>query len=262
MTGHDVGVSMIVQLEQWMVRSGYADGTIKQRMARVRALDVPLGDATAEDVLRSLPPDLSAATRRVYVSALSAAFRDLMTMGLVDHNPCIGIRTPGFHRGAPQPLADGLVERLLAEQGPERDWTVLGVYGGLRASDVAGLYADDLVETIHGPGVQLLGKGNRSAVIPAHPLVVEVFRRNDHRGPLWRVPPQQVSVRWARWVLRLTGETHHFHQCRHTFATRVYAASGQDLLVTRDLMRHSSVATTQIYAQVGDDRGYAAVSGL
>jgi site-specific recombinase XerC len=35
-----------------------------------------------------------------------------------------------------------------------------------------------------------------------------------------------------------------------------------NLLVTRDLLRHNSVATTEIYAKMMDDSGFQAVAGL
>ena len=44
------------------------------------------------------------------------------------------------------------------------------------------------------------------------------------------------------------------HQLRHLAGTRWYRQSG-DVLLTSSLMRHQSVATTQVYAKLADDRG-------
>ena len=46
----------------------------------------------------------------------------------------------------------------------------------------------------------------------------------------------------------------HFHSLRHYFATTMLEKSEGDLLAVRDLMRHSSVATTQIYTQLAQGR--------
>jgi integrase len=97
--------------------------------------------------------------------------------------------------------------------------------------------------------------------LPAHPLVVDVVKAQGDRGPFWRMRPDEMSTRWAAWVRSLGLPTLRFHQCRHTFATRLYAATG-DLLLVRDAMRHTSVATTQIYAQMDASKTSRAVAAL
>ena len=246
-------------LHAYMERIGYAPSTIQQRLGRLAALRVDPRDATRDDVLASIPTGLQASSKRVYVAALSAAYRDLITLGICDTNPAAGIRIPGFHRGTPRPVPDGDLDVLLDQTGRERDWTVLGAFAGLRSSDVANLYAEDLVD---GRMIELDGKGGVKASLPAHPLIVDVFDRAADRGPLWRVGSGRLSSVWSAWAFDITGHRYQFHQLRHSFATRIYRASGQDLIVTRDLMRHSSVATTQIYAGVEDPLLVAAVVGL
>ena len=260
LTGQDRHARTIEKYEAHAMRLGYAPGTVEQRVARLRALPVPPEDATTADVLASLPGDVKPSTKRVYLGALRAAYRDLITLGLVERDPTIGIRIPGVGRKIPRPLTDDQVETLLAERGRERDWTALGCYAGLRASDVVSLYAEDLVRTSSGMAIRLTGKGNVESMIPAHDVVVDVIRRQASRGPLWRMQAASMSHRWSSWAYDL-GVSGRFHQCRHWFATNVYRQSG-DLLVTRDLMRHTSVATTQIYTAVDPEKHYLAVAGL
>lgn len=251
---------IVNEYERHVLRLGYAPGTIEQRVARLRALGVNPDEATPADVLASLPSGGKASTKRVYLGALRAAYRDLRILGLTDNDPTVGVRLPSSGRTLPRPLTDEQVETLLAQTGRERDWTVLGCYAGLRASDVAGLYGEDLLTTRSGFALQLHGKGNVEATVPAHDLVLDVMRRHPARGPLWRMRPDSVSHRWAVWAADL-GVDATFHQCRHWFGTNVYRNSG-DILVTRDLLRHSSVATTQIYAAVEPEKSYLAVAGL
>lgn len=260
MPGQGQHAEIIEKYEAHAMRLGYAPGTVQQRVTRLRALGVPPEDATTADVLASLPADSKQATKRVYLGALRAAYRDLLSLGLVQRDPTIGVRIPGVGRNLPRPLSDEQVQALLAERGRERDWTVLGCYAGFRASDVVSVYAEDLVRTGSGMAVRVHGKGNVEALIPAHDLVVEVITRQATRGPLWRLQPASMSHRWAAWAYDL-GISARFHQCRHWFGTNVLRSSG-DLLVTRDLMRHTSVATTQIYAAVEPEAQYRAVSGL
>lgn len=251
-------------LDYW-TRAGYSPATVKQRLGCLRQLQVEnYRDATPADVIACLPDAVSPATRRVYVAAIRASFRDLITLGLADRNPADGLRTPGFHRGTPRPLPRAVLEQLLdAEPCRQRDWTVLGAFAGLRSAEVAGLYLEDLVPHGDSQGIRVVGKGLREAVIPAHPRVLEVFDAHaGRRGPLWRLQPGTLSSLWAGWCAGITGEVYRFHQLRHRFATDVYRASGADLITTRDLLRHASVVTTQVYAGVEADRALRAVAGL
>lgn len=152
-SGHERSLSRghaekVEQVERHLIRVGYAPGTVEQRVARLRALPKDPSDCTTADVLVSLPGDAKPSTKRVYLGALRAAYRDLITLGLVERDPTIGIRIPGVGRKVPRPLTDDQVQVLLAERGRERDWTALGCYAGLRASDVVSLYAEDLVRPV------------------------------------------------------------------------------------------------------------------
>ena len=49
------------------------------------------------------------------------------------------------------------------------------------------------------------------------------------------------------------------HSCRHTFATHLYRASGNDLEVVQEQLGHASIKTTTIYAKVTkEDKARAA----
>jgi integrase len=258
---HAENTEIISALRAHLTRLGYAHGTIEQRCARLAAIQVPLAKATQADVLASLPPRASPKSKRVYVSAMSSGFRELINLGLVNHDPTVGIRLPSPGRSMPRPLTDDQLSLLLAGSGPERAWTILGAYAGLRAAEVTHLYAEDLVHTAYGQAIEVVGKGNVKALIPAHPLVVKVFADGPSHGALWRMRPDSMSTRWAAWAGDLGLPGLRFHQCRHTYGTRLYQHT-QDLLVTAEMMRHSNINTTTIYAKLADGRGHAAVVGL
>lgn len=252
--------TVIESLRNYLVSVGYAEATIVQRCNRLAAIRVPLHLATQADILASLG-SASPRSKRVYVGSLKSAYRDLMQLGIVQHNPCEGIRLPSPGRTQPRPLTDGELALLLSGSGPERDWTVLGAYAGLRAAEVVHLYAEDLISTQHGYAIEVEGKGNVKALIPAHPDVVAIFTHAPDRGPLWRMKPDSMSGRWAAWAGQLGLPGLRFHQLRHTYGTRLYRLT-QDLLLTAEMMRHSNINTTTIYAKLADGKGYAAVSGL
>jgi integrase/recombinase XerD len=57
-------------------------------------------------------------------------------------------------------------------------------------------------------------------------------------------------------------EAKHFHSLRHYFATTMLEKSGGDLIAVKELMRHTSVATTQIYTQLAQGRTRSLVNLL
>jgi integrase/recombinase XerC len=260
-TEHAENKEIVFQLRQHLTRLGYAQGTIDQRCNRLLEIPAPLTRATQADVLASLPPGASPKTKRVYVSAMSSGFRELMNLGLVHHNPTQGIRLPSAGRSVPRPLTDEQLATLMAGRGPERSWTILGAYAGLRSAEVTHLYAEDLVHTQYGQAIEVTGKGNVKALIPAHPHVVSVFANGPSHGPLWRMRPDSMSGRWSAWAGDLGLPGLRFHQLRHTYGTRLYQQT-QDLLLTAEMMRHSNINTTTIYAKLADNKGHAAVVGL
>ncbi|GAH75377.1 unnamed protein product, partial [marine sediment metagenome] len=52
------------------------------------------------------------------------------------------------------------------------------------------------------------------------------------------------------------------HCLRHTYATRLYKASGYNLRLVQKQLGHSSVSTTQVYADVMDSDVDQAVANL
>src|SRR5207302_15137 len=93
---------------------------------------------------------------------------------------------------------------------------------------------------------QLLHNG-RPAPRPGMPgsLLWRVWQGSDQAPDVRPDPSQRISP----------------HKLRHTFASRL-VAKGADIVVVRDLLGHSSIATTQIYLHCTPDRLRAAVDSL
>lgn len=177
-------------------------------------------------------------------------------------------------RRVPIWLRKAEIDELLAAVPGRRDRLIVlvGIYAGLRVSEICKLRVEDLdfedalIEVRHG-------KGDRDRTLPMHRrLGWELRTFVDGRRSGWVFPSErsqsghlerrrvQVMIAQARERAQIVRHVTP-HKLRHTFATNLLA-SGSDLLEIRDLLGHSSVATTQIYAHTQPERLRGSVERL
>lgn len=206
--------------------------------------------------------DLSPNTRRVYRSSLRHFYGWAVEEGYVQADPTLRVPSIRCPQGVPRPVSeDDLRHALAVADLRMRSWLLLMSLAGLRCMEVAGLRPADLVQTENGFLLMLkVTKGGASATVPAHPRVAEVLLALPVvEGRWWDVAPRTVS-RQVGEHLKDAGVAATAHQLRHTAATSWLRASGEDLLTVRRLMRHKSVATTQVYAEIVGERPAEVVS--
>lgn len=241
---------------------GFSEVTWRNDSALLRRLGHP-AHATPADVDRVLRAAPHPGSKQHYAQRLRSMFRLLREMGEVD-NPDVEKRIPRLKkpRRLPRPIsAEDAALLMSSTPEPMRSWFVLGCLAGLRALEVSRARSDDLGRGASGGWeIRVWGKGNTELVIPAHPRVVEVYRRRG--GPLWDYKPNTISTKCGDEMRRLGVYPDSFHACRHRFATAVLEASGWDLLTTSRLMRHASVDTTTGYAMLRQDRPGEVVASL
>jgi len=189
------------------------------------------------------------------------------------------VRAPKIGKTLPRPLAAGAAKRLadpdLAagdEREPwihARDAAVLALlYGsGLRISEALGLKRGDVGDSRRDT-VTVTGKGRKQRMVPVLPLVSKLLE--DYAalcphdlppdGPLFvgakggPLSPRIVQLAMARLRGALgLPETATPHALRHSFATHLLTRGG-DLRAIQELLGHASLATTQIYTAVDDER--------
>ncbi|MEN2992062.1 MAG: tyrosine-type recombinase/integrase [Bacteroidia bacterium] len=130
------------------------------------------------------------------------------------------------------------------------------LYGcGLRRSEVVALRLDQV--HLSRRELHLMGKGGRWRIVPLYPLLVELLSAylplrqvlapnhpyllcTDKGRPFY---PEAVY----RLVRRYLGT--HPHRLRHSFATHL-VQNGANVQAVRDLLGHSSLATTQKYLAI------------
>jgi integrase len=221
---------------------------------------------TRRDVLDYLAArDLATNTRIKYLQHVSAWAK---FAGIPD--PTTGIRRPAAHRGKPKPISDDHLAALLSRAtGRTRMFILFGAYAGFRSFETAKVRMEDL-EAKDAAGqyrLRVTGKGGRVDVIPCNPaLAASILDYAQRHGiSSGRLFPTATSnaVRSALMNLgKSIGQPFSSHQLRHWYGTSVHSASGGDLLLTQQLMRHSSPSTTAVYAAVAPDNLRAVVDRL
>lgn len=268
-------------IEAWvraLQAAGCSPNTIRQRREFVqRRLSERFRDPrtwTRDDVERFLSsnPGWSPNTRLTYFRNAKAWFSWLDESDRITASPMRRMKPPRRPRGVPHPVDTDLLQRAIESAAGElRAILILAAYQGLRVSEVAAFRG----EQIRGQELRVTGKGGVTASLPLHPLVAELARTYPARG--WWFParavrfvaPTQYPHRHPNGVtevvrehLKGLGGTGTPHSLRHWFGTEVLEASGGNLRTAQQLLRHASVATTEIYTQVRDANRTAAVLAL
>lgn len=203
-----------------------------------------------------------AAWSRVTYYAHAAAYARFLEVSGGDGAWIDGVPRPRARRGTPRPVDPveyGLAVTLAEPRA--RTMLLLAGYAGLRVSEIATVRGRDVT----GEALYVHGKGGVTAMIPLHPLLLAEARA--YPAGYWfpgqgnRPLTRQGVWRAMSQALRAAGSTATPHQCRHLYATALLD-SGANLRTVQELLRHSSVATTQIYTRVTDEDRRAAIGRL
>jgi site-specific recombinase XerD len=146
------------------------------------------------------------------------------------------------------------LEHVLAiAAGPEaaRDRVMIGILlgCGLRVGSLAGLCAEDV-----SGGEILVRRAKNDA--PTRVFVPRALRPlvegyvAGRSGPLFPVTTRHIARRLRHWCERARVQPASPHACRRTFGTRLYAATGDPLLVSRGLGHRSLMSVLPYIAGV------------
>ena len=219
--------------------------------------------ATTEDLQRLVMMVKASSTKSTYAARVRSLFKALRKMGLIDNQADLDLPAVRKKRGLPHPLTPGEAELLMSKaQLPMRDWFIIGCKAGLRAMEVANLRGVDLEKVDDGYILRVAGKGGTDLSVPVADIVAQTILGYETSGKIWKITPNRLTKLASAEMKRLGIPKKTFHACRHFFATNMLEKSNGDLLAVRDLMRHSSVATTQVYTQLASGRTRSLVNLL
>jgi integrase len=81
--------------------------------------------------------------------------------------------------------------------------------------------------------------------------IIEKYRYERKSDCLFNMPHKSTICQNLRKLEKLCNITHlHFHMARHTFATLICLTNGVPMETVSKMMGHSSMRTTQIYAEI------------
>lgn len=258
----------------WLKAARRSPDTIRVRAPIVQkfAEDVCVNpvSATSHDIIEWFErnPQWSAATARVYWSALAAWFKWLNRQQHRVDNPMLLLDAPARPEHEPRPVSDADMRRLLVTPMHNRTRTMilLAALAGLRVSEVSRVRGEDV--DLAGRLLYVRGKGGMVKTVPMHPMLVTEAAKMPAKGwwfPSREKPGAPVQGRTVSFtisqVMKRAGVRATPHALRHWFGTNALRVSG-DLRAVQMLMRHQSVRSTQIYTEVADDTRAGVVDKL
>jgi len=205
-------------------------------------------------------------------ACLRSFHRFLAAEGLLDTDPTATLDSPRRWRTLPQVPSQKEVDRLLgriptgdAKGRRDRALFELLYATGARVGEVTGA----LVRDYHGDMsvLRLRGKGNKERIVPVGARAQQALA--DHWGDRGGPPPEAPLVSSLRGraltrdrvlrQLRVHAKAAGLrsvpspHDLRHAFATHLLEGEA-DIRAVQELLGHASVATTQLYTHVEQER--------
>jgi integrase/recombinase XerD len=211
-----------------------------------------------------------ATSANVLRSKVRSFFAYLADAGYIERNPARLIRRARCSPPPPRTLSEAEIERLLAAvdagttRAARRDAALIRLMlgTGLRLSSALAVRVED-VDAARGQIHVRRTKGDAPITLPISRTVARDLRayvralEGDLLFPGKAGQPlnrRQAQLRIGRWAVAagLKGRVS-AHVLRHIFAARLYARTG-DLLVVQQALGHRAVASTMAYARANASR--------
>lgn len=235
------------------------------------------------EFLRRTQKGKSKSTRNRRLMALRTFYKALIKNDKVKINPAAEVDIAKTEKNSiPTYLNDeelhDLFNQIKNDQYYLRNKCILMLMAlaGLRVIEIRNLNLIDIVRVNDNPGINVLGKGNKSRYIPLPiPLYELMLDYENFARPIANEESQEaffISKRGTRISRRriqeiaentfkdlkaiqqrkyLVNKPLTAHKLRHSFGTRL-VKQGVDLVTIQELMGHTNLNTTQIYTHIDD----------
>lgn len=245
---------------------GYSDRTIELYLTAVRSAQVWATDHGYK--LRSLPAHACAELAQTVPNTWSSRRRLRSALGAFweaqgrRNPPTKAIRVPRKpqmrSRALEVPDAARLDEAARARADRKGLAVLLGLYLGLRRAEIASLRWRDFDSELDW--VTVVGKGDVTATLPVHPVVIDALRRHP-RNSEWLFPGRfgrhvTPATVWD-WCRQVAEQAQlgpvPTHVLRHTCLTTANDVT-RDLRAVQTFARHARPDTTAGYTRVATKR--------
>jgi len=203
------------------------------------------------------------------ISSLKSFFKYLLKTGRLDQTPMSKIISPKNSRRLPDFIGMEDVATLKEPLKNTEDWTTLNTkmlillfYNtGMRLSELINLKESQV--DLHKKQVKVTGKGNKERIIPVSSDIIDTIKEYQQykRKEFEKADPallitgkgRAMYPKYAYLLVRdyldaqvKTVNRKSPHILRHSFATHL-SNNGADLNAIKELLGHSSLASTQVY---------------
>lgn len=206
------------------------------------------------------------------VSAVKSFFNYLCNQAsFIPRNPAANLDIPSPKRALPKYLSLSESVKLLDTadaKDSKRDYCIITLFlnCGMRLSELIGLNIADIdFEDYH---LKVLGKGDKERIIYLNKACIASIndymeiRKNietDTDALFLSNQKKRISKRRVQQIVEntlrasgLDGKGITTHKLRHTAATLMYQYGETDVLTLKEILGHSTVATTEIYTHLSD----------
>ena len=217
------------------------------------------------------PTTISKNTAKMYYSVLVAVLNQAVREELIESNPTSKINPEERKAIAPTGSTrtyltlEELQKLIDTKCGNEelKNAFLFACYTGLRYSDITTLQWDDIKTEnnqlfIHKQMI----KTKQDVIVPIGKSAKQYLPKKKHKY-IFDLPTLiSMNIELKRWAKRAKVDKNvHFHISRHTFATSLLT-KGADLYSVSKLLGHTDISTTQVYAEIVNQKKVDAISLL
>ena len=207
------------------------------------------------------------------ISAVKSLFNYLCNqMTLISHNPTANLDIASPKRALPKHLTLSESTKLLDTadvKDSKRDYCIITLFlnCGIRLSELIGLNISDIdFEDYH---LKVLGKGGKERIIYLNKACIasledyfEIRKNIETNSEALFLSNQKkrISKRRVQQIVENTikmaglgGKGITTHKLRHTAATLMYQYGDADILTLKEILGHSTIATTEIYTHLSSE---------